>query len=50
MIAIRIARAGYYGGDPSKVRQASIDDVFRVLDYENFLSEYEFTEYKINEK
>jgi hypothetical protein len=49
MISIRIARSGYFGGDPAQVRAASIDDVFRVLEYENFLSEYEFTEYKLNE-
>ena len=49
-ICVRISKAGYFGGDPSKVRQATIDDVFRILEYENFLSDYEFTEYKLNEK
>ena len=50
MISVRVAKGGYYSGDPGKVKQAPIDDVFRILDYENFLSEYEFTEYKLNEK
>lgn len=50
MISMRIARSGYFGGDPARVRAASIDDVFRILEYENFLSDYEFTEYKLNEK
>lgn len=50
MICVRIAKGGYFSGDPERVRRASIDDVFRILDYENFLSDYEFTEYKLNEK
>ncbi len=50
MICVRIAKGGYFGGDPGQVRKAPIDDVFRILDYENFLSDYEFTEYKLNEK
>lgn len=50
MISLRIARQGYYSGDPGKVKNAPVDDVLRILDYEAFLNEYEFTEYKINEK
>jgi len=49
-VCLRIAKSGYYSGDPGKVRKAPVDDVFRILDYENFLSDYEFTEYKLNDK
>lgn len=32
------------------MRDAPVDDVLRILDYEGFLNDYEFTEYKMNEK
>jgi len=41
---------GYYNGSPMMVKNAPVDDVLRILDYEVFLNEYEITEYKINEK
>lgn len=50
IISLKVAKAGYYGGNPAFVRQAPIDDVISILDYENFLGEYEFTEFKMNEK
>lgn len=32
---------GYFGGNPELVRAARVDDVFSILDYENFHTEYE---------
>ena len=46
---MRIAKLGYYSGDPGKVRKALVTDIFDILDYEKFLNDYEFTEYKLNE-
>lgn len=40
---------GYYSGDPEKVRNARVDDVFNILDYEKFKDLYELTLIKINE-
>lgn len=47
-VPLRVAKAGYYGGNPEFVRQAPITDVFDILAYEEFLSEYEYTEYELN--
>lgn len=49
-ICLKVAKAGYYGGNPAFVRQAPVDDVLSILDYEHFLDVYDYTEFKINEK
>ena len=49
-ISLRVARAGYYGGNPAFVRQAPADDVLSILSYENFLNDYELTEHELNKK
>jgi hypothetical protein len=36
-----VARQGYYGGDPDAVRRARVDDVMAILEYEEFLSDFE---------
>jgi hypothetical protein len=45
-----VAKAGYYGGDPDKVRQARFDDVLAILEYEGFLNDYELVDYNLNNK
>ena len=45
-----IAKAGYYGGSPAAVRVACVTGVLDIIEYENFMGVYDFTEQKINEK
>ena len=47
-MALRLARAGYYGGDVGRVKAAPVDDVLNALAYEGFVSEYESVEYELN--
>lgn len=42
--SIRLAKAGYFNGDPVAVLRAPVDVVENILSYEDFASEYE-TEY-----
>lgn len=48
VVSLKVAKMGYYGGSPQAVREASITDVFNILDYEAFLNVYEVTEYELN--
>lgn len=36
-----MAKQGFYGGDPDRVRRARVDDVVNVLGYTSFLNELE---------
>ncbi len=38
---MRLAKEGYFGGDPKAVLDAPVDSVQSILEYENFSSEYE---------
>lgn len=40
-VAVRLAKAGYFGGDPEQVMNAPVDVVQSILDYEGFESAYE---------
>jgi hypothetical protein len=46
--SLKVAKKGYYGGDPQKVREARLDDVLSILEYEGFLQDYEIVDYNIN--
>jgi len=48
LAALRIAKAGYYSGDPEKVLKAKVDHVLMVLDYEKFTIDFEDVYYEIN--
>lgn len=50
MIALRLAKAGYMGGDPHKVLGSPVDVVISMLQYENFLGDYERTWVHMNRK
>lgn len=41
MIALRLARAGYGGGDPLKIMEWPSDVVVAALRYEDFVAKYE---------
>jgi len=45
---LRLAKSGYYGGDPGAVKKASVVDVLNALAYEGFVSDYEAIEYELN--
>ena len=40
-IALRLAKAGYWNGDPSRVLKAPAGEVLAAVQYENFCGEYE---------
>lgn len=47
-MALRLAKAGYYGGDVGAVKSAPVGDVLNALAYEGFVGEYESVEYELN--
>lgn len=48
MIALRLAKDGYGGGDPEKVLRMRSDLVVAAVQYEKFRNDYERTYYEIN--
>ena len=47
-LRVKIAKSGYYGGDPHAVGEAPVTDVLDVMAYENFQSDYAETERELN--
>ena len=47
-MALRLARAGYYGGDVGAVKKAPVGDVLNAFAYEGFVGDYETVEYELN--
>jgi hypothetical protein len=48
MIALKLAKAGYFGGDPSAVLQGDVSMVLAAFEYEVFQGDYEDIYYEIN--
>lgn len=48
MIAVKLAKAGYYSGDPKAVLSAPTDIVMAAIQYEKFLTDYESTYMELN--
>lgn len=48
LVALRLAKVGYYGGSPERVLRARVDHVLAALEYEMFVSEYELVSYELN--
>lgn len=48
MIAVTLAKAGFFGGNPHQVYQTPVDIVFDAYHYEMFTREYESTHYELN--
>lgn len=40
-VALRLAKAGWWNGDPGAVMNAPADEVMAALQYENFTFDYE---------
>jgi hypothetical protein len=47
-MALRLAKDGWWGGDPGKVMDAPVEDVLDALAYERFRSEYESETMRLN--
>jgi hypothetical protein len=47
-VGLRLAKAGYCGGDPEKVLQMKIGWVMAMLQYEKFVGDYENTYIEMN--
>lgn len=45
---IKVAKAGFWGGDFEKIRNAYYEDVMNVFSYECFLEDYEKEFYELN--
>lgn len=48
MIALTLAKAGYYQGDPEKILNARIDLVLQTYNYEMFTRDLETTFSELN--
>lgn len=48
MVALRLAKAGYGGGDPERILKMRADLVVAAIQYEAFLIDYERTFLEIN--
>jgi hypothetical protein len=47
---MRLAKAGYFNGDPSQALSAPVDIVLDTLEYERFHAEFEDAMYEMNKK
>jgi hypothetical protein len=41
LITLRLAKAGYGGGDPERIAKMKVSTVLKLIQYEIFLKEYE---------
>jgi hypothetical protein len=48
LVAVRLAKSGYFQGDPEKVLQADADHVLMLVNYDTFLSNYEKVYFELN--
>jgi hypothetical protein len=49
-VALRLAKSGWWSGDPQKVLDAPISQVMAALQYDAFLSDYERAVYELNKE
>jgi hypothetical protein len=47
---LKLAKAGYGGGNPETIGQMSPDWVIKILDYENFCGDWEEEYLNLNKK
>jgi hypothetical protein len=48
VIALRLAKAGYWQGDPGRILKAPTDEVLAAVQYEIFTGEHERMTYELN--
>lgn len=49
-ISLKLARAGYWQGDPGRVMRAPADEVMAAAQYEIFVSEVEQATFDLNKE
>jgi hypothetical protein len=49
VVACKLARAGYWGGDPGAIKRAPLDEVLAVADYEDFVGDYEKADWEMQQ-
>lgn len=49
-MALKLAKAGWWQGDPGKILRAPADEVIGALSYEAFLSDYEQAVYDLSKE
>ena len=47
-LALRLAKGGYWGGDPEQVLRAPADQVVLAMHYEDFTVKYENEMHRLN--
>jgi hypothetical protein len=50
IVCLRLAKAGYGGGDPEKIGKMAVDWVMKIVGYEGFCSDYEEEYYNLNQE
>jgi len=50
LVALKLSRAGYYGGNLDNVLNARVDHVLSALEYEIFNNEYERAYTELNKR
>lgn len=48
MICFKLAKAGYYGGNPSNIAEERVDLVMKIVAYESFMNNHEEQMYLLN--
>jgi len=48
LMALRLAREGFWGGQPERIQQAPLDLVLDAWEFVNFQAEYEETTIELN--
>lgn len=49
-IALKLAKAGWWQGDPGRIMNAPANEVMAAAQYENFVSEYERATFDLNKE
>lgn len=49
LIALRLAKEGYAGGDPEKILQMKVSTVVMMMQYEKFIDDYQTAYIKLNQ-
>lgn len=50
MVALRLAKGGWWGGDPGKILLAPADEVLNAVEYEQFKADFENAVIELNKK
>jgi len=48
IIVLRLAKEGYWNGDPERIKLAPVNEVVKVLWFEGFVAQYESILFELN--